>query len=107
MGMNFFLSDILGTEEDVIYKDMEDEVEKRPPEERGEPLKPKGAENRGTALWSETTGRRGDDTEGGRRSYGDLTVLYFEAGEEDHDEIEKRDRKIRIEQTKRTVRIMK
>ena len=89
-GNELLLSDILGTEEDVIYKDMEDEVEK----ECGEPLKPEGEKNRGAALWSEAPGWGGDDAERGGGSHGDLPVIYFEVGEEDHDEAEEGNREI-------------
>ena len=69
-GNELLLSDILGTEEDVIYKD------------------------RGAALWSEAPGWGGDDAERGGGSHGDLPVIYFEVGEEDHDEAEEGNREI-------------
>ena len=65
-GNELLLSDILGTEE----------------------------ENRGAALWSEAPGWGGDDAERGGGSHGDLPVIYFEVGEEDHDEAEEGNREI-------------
>ena len=39
-GNELLLSDILGTDEDVIYHDIEDEIEKKPSQQRNQPLKP-------------------------------------------------------------------
>ena len=46
------LSDILGTDEDIIYRDLEDEVEAETVECGDRPPESAGTENREAALWS-------------------------------------------------------
>ena len=93
-GNELLLSDILGTEEDVIYKDMEDEVEKDLLKNAVSRLSPRerkivelryGLKRRDGA---EMTQKEVAD------SHGDLPVIYFEVGEEDHDEAEEGNREI-------------
>ena len=80
-GNELLLSDILGTDEDVISRDIETETEKS----GSQPVKPQGEENRAAAVRAEPGGRGGDDTERGGRPFGDFPVLYIQAGEKDYE----------------------
>ena len=83
-GNELLLSDSLGTDDDLIYRDMELEGEK-------ELLKKAvGTQDHRTALWIERQGRTGNDTKGSCGSYGNIPVLYFPLGEKDHEAAEKR-----------------
>ena len=79
-GNELLLSDILGTDEDVIYHDIEDEIEKR-----HQPPKSQGTQNRGAAVRPYKRGRGGNDPEGSGRPAGNLPVLYIQTGEENHE----------------------
>ena len=63
-GNELLLSDILGTDEDVIYHDIEDEIEKKPSQQRNQPLKPQGTQNCGAAVRPYKRGWGGNDPEG-------------------------------------------
>ena len=97
-GNELLLSDILGTEEDTIYKDLETEAE------RGLLLRAIGRLSGRErtiikmrfGLGTPDGGRRGEDAKRGGRSSGDLSVLHIQTGEKDHAETEKRDGKIFI-----------
>lgn len=57
-GNELLLSDILGTDEDIIYRDLEDETERKLLNAAIDRLNPPGTENREAALWSgERAGR--------------------------------------------------
>ena len=104
-GNELLLSDILGTEEDVIYKDMEDEVEKDLLKNAVSRLSPR--ERKIVELRYGL--KRQDGEEMTQKEVADLMGISqsYISRLEKKIMIEKRDRKIRIEQTKRTVRIMK
>ena len=89
-GNELLLSDILGTDEDVIYRDMENEAEQDFKKCGGEAFRA-GAHNRQPAFWTGYAGRAGNDPEGGRGISGYFPVLYFPAGKKDHEAAEKRD----------------
>ena len=77
-GNELLLSDILGTDEDMIM---------RPLEGAPRPARP-GAGDRADALWP--GGTAGADPEGGGAENGYFPVLHFPAGKADHDAAEKR-----------------
>ena len=89
-GNELLLSDILGTEEDTIYKDMETEAEKKHADPgRGETFCQR-AQNRKYAVRAGNSGRRGNDTKrSGGRAW-NLTVLHIQTGKKDYDTSEKR-----------------
>lgn len=93
-GNELLLSDILGTDEDVIYKDIEDEIEKDLLKNAIDHSEPQGKEDRGAAVWLKAARRHGDDPERGGGSYGDLPVLHFQTGKEDHEAAKERDRPV-------------
>ena len=70
-GNELLLSDILGTDEDIIYKDIEDEVERKLLLKAVDKL----SERERTIINQQQ--RRGADTEGGRRASRNLPVVYF------------------------------
>ena len=89
-GNELLLSDILGTDEDVIYKDLEDGEKAA---ERGyRPVKPQRKEDCRAALWPGRRRPGGDDSERSGGSAGDLPVLHIQTGEEDYEEAEERNR---------------
>ena len=51
-GNELLLSDILGTDEDIIYRDLEDETERKLLNAGDRPPESAGTENREAALWS-------------------------------------------------------
>ena len=57
-GNELLLSDILGTDEDVIYHDIEDEIEKNLLNNAISRLSPREAQNCGTAVRADQRGRR-------------------------------------------------
>ena len=69
-GNELLLSDILGTDEDTIYKDLENEAERKILFRALNKLS--GREKR-------------NDAEGSGRSSGNFPVVYFPAGKENHD----------------------
>ena len=63
-GNELLLSDILGTDEDVIYQDMETEVEHKLAELRpSRQLSKRRTDHCGAAFWHQHPGRRGEDPE--------------------------------------------
>ena len=84
-GNELLLSDILGTDEDVIYHDIEDEIEKSLLNNAISRLKPQGTQNRGAAVRPYKRGRGGNDPEGSGRPVGNLPVLYIQTGKENHE----------------------
>ena len=66
-GNELLLSDILGTDEDTIYKDLENEAERK------------------ILFRAGSSGRKRNDAEGSGRSSGNFPVVYFPAGKENHD----------------------
>ena len=50
-----------------------------------------GENHCGAAFWTKESFRAGDDPEGGGGSFGDLAIVYLQAGEEDHSEAEEGD----------------
>ena len=94
-GNELLLYDILGTYEDVIYRDIETEMERKLLDKAIQTLRT-GAHHRGASFWTEKSSWRGDDPEGGGGSPGNLTVLYFQTGKENYPPPEKRNHEIRI-----------
>jgi RNA polymerase sporulation-specific sigma factor len=74
-GNELLLSDVLGTENDIIYKSIEEEVDRKL-------LHTKGKENNGVALWVRWW--HGEDPKGSRGYVGYLPVLYFQIGKTHH-----------------------
>ena len=68
-GNELLLSDILGTDEDVISRRLEDEVEISLLSKKGECCR--------------------ENTERGCRPSGNFSIIYFQVGKKDHEEIEK------------------
>ena len=62
-GNELLLSDILGTDEDVIYRDMETEAEYSALQRGDREALQAGADNRTAAVWDQYAGRRGKDAE--------------------------------------------
>ena len=90
-GNELLLSDILGTDDDIIYRGLEDETERQLLKSAIDRLSPR--ENHcGIALWIKKCGGRRDDAEGSGRPSGYLTILYFPPGEENHEAAEKGNR---------------
>ena len=73
-GNELLLSDILGTEEDTIYKDLENEAERRL---LNRAINQQRKTDRENAVWAGSSGRRRENAKGSRRLSRDLTVLYF------------------------------
>lgn len=86
-GNELLLSDILGTEDDIIYKDMEVEVEKKLLKRAIDKLSSR-ERNIIDALWSDTRGQRVYTKRSGR-SDEYFPVLYFASGKKDHEASEK------------------
>ena len=80
-GNELLLSDILGTDSDVISKDIEDEIDRK--------MLYKAMETFHSApVWDRRRGKRRKDAERSRRLAGNFTVLYLQAGEEDYPSVE-------------------
>ena len=90
-GNELLLSDILGTDEDVIYRDMETEAEYRLLQQCDREALQAGADDRTAAVWDQYAGRRGKDAEGSGGSAWNFPVLYFQAGKTDHQATAQRD----------------
>ncbi len=88
-GNELLLSDILGTEEDLVYKDIEDEVDLNLLEQAMDILS-----DRERTIIELRYGIGHDDEEidakGGCRSAWNLTVVHLQTGEEDHSSVAKR-----------------
>ena len=79
-GNELLLSDILGTDEDVIYHGIEDEIEKNLLNTAISRLAPR--ERKIVELRYGLTNEDGED--------GDFPVLHIQAGEKDHEAVKKR-----------------
>ena len=88
-GNELLLSDILGTDDDVISRKLEDEVEITL---LGKAIK--RTDDHTAAFWTEQCRRKREDAERSRRSSWNLSVLYFQTGETDYETSEKRNRKV-------------
>ena len=89
-GNELLLSDILGTDEDVIYRDMENEAERRILRNAVAKLSERERTIVSLRFGLDTPDGQ-DDPEGGRGISGYFPVLYFPAGKKDHEAAEKRD----------------
>ena len=80
-GNELLLSDILGTDEDVIYRDMETEAEynARFSMQSGK-LSQARADDRTAPVWNQYAGRRGKDAKGSGGSARYFPVIYFQTG---------------------------
>lgn len=74
-GNELLLSDILGTDEDLVLKPIEDDGRPPTPDGRGRQADREGENNHHAALWPRWTG--GKDAEGGRRPDGHFAELYL------------------------------
>ena len=82
-GNELLLSDILGTEEDTIYRDLEDEAERKILFRALNKLS--GREiNRSYEVWTGSSGGKRNDAEGGCGSTWNLSVLYIKTGKENY-----------------------
>ena len=90
-GNELLLSDILGTDEDMIYRDLERGSGVQPSGPGHSQAVQTGADHHLSAVRSESAGWQGKDTEGGGGSAGYFPILYFQAGKTDHAAAEKRD----------------
>ena len=78
-GNELLLSDILGTDEDIIFT-----------ARRRKAVGP-GEDDCGIAFRTEKSRRRGDDAKRGSRSTGNFSIIYFQIGKKDNEAAEKRD----------------
>ena len=87
-GNELLLSDILGTENDIITKDIENKVDRELLQDAMQKLS--GQERRivENVLWY-SAGNRGKNAEGGGGYSGDFAVLYFQTGKKDYAAAEK------------------
>lgn len=90
-GNELLLSDILGTDEDVIYRGIENEVERKLLMNAVSKLSKREKTIIRLRFRTGDSGRTGDDPEGSGQSVGNLTILYFPTGEKDHAAAEKGD----------------
>ena len=93
-GNELLLSDILGTDADIIYRDLENEVERKLLKKALSKLSRTRKDYHRTALRTESPVRQRDDTERSGGSYGYFSVLHFQAGKENYRKTEKRNCKI-------------
>ena len=90
-GNELLLSDILGTDEDVIYRDMETEAEYQCASACDREALQARADDRTAPVWDQYAGRRGKDAKGSGGSSWYFPVLYFQAGKTYHqDDCEER-----------------
>ena len=81
-GKELLLSDVLGTEGDVVMRPIEEDVDRQLLQTAVSHLSPRERDNHHHAV---RAGRReGADAEGGGRPAGHLAELHFPAGEADH-----------------------
>ena len=92
-GNELLLSDILGTDDDVISRRLEDEVEIALGKSH-QITDEAGADDHPSAFGIGNRGRNGENTEGGGRSPGNFTVLYFTPGKTHHEAAAERNREI-------------
>ena len=85
-GNELLLSDILGTEEDAIYKDLENEAEKKVLIRAIGRLW-KRADDHKNEIWTWNGGWRRKDSERSSGYAGDFPVLYIQTGEKDYAKI--------------------
>ena len=85
-GNELLLSDILGTENDIITKDIENKVDRELLQDAMQKLS--GRADCRNALWY-SAGNRGKNAEGGGGYSGDFAVLYFQTGKKDYAAAEK------------------
>lgn len=95
-GNELLLSDILGTDADIIYRDLENEVERKLLRKALEKLSGREKKIIELRFGLNQPGRTGNDPEGSGRPYGNFPVLYFKTGEKDHQPSEKGNCKIRV-----------
>ena len=76
-GNELLLSDILGTDEDVIYRDMETEAEYSALQRAIGKLSEREQHDRTAPVWDQYAGRRGKDAKGSGGSARYFPVLYF------------------------------
>ena len=87
-GNELLLSDILGTDDDVISRKLEDEVEITLLGKASTNC-PKRTDDHTAAFWTEQCRRKREDAERSRRSSWNLSVLYFQTGETDYERLKK------------------
>lgn len=90
-GNELLLSDILGTDEDVIYRDMETEAEYQVLQGAIKKAFETGADNRTAAFWNQYKGWRRKNAERSGGSSWNFTVLHFPSGEADYKKTAPRD----------------
>lgn len=88
-GNELLLSDILGTDENVIYSKMEEEVNYHLLYKALSRLSPREKTNYSAPFWDTNFGRTGKNSKRGGRSPWYFSILHFQAGEEDHRTIKK------------------
>lgn len=87
-GNELLLSDILGTDDDVISQRLENEVEIQASGKSNFQAFSKGTDDYQIAVRAWKAGGKGENTERSGGPSGDFTVLYFQAGKTDHEEAE-------------------
>lgn len=80
-GNELKLSDVMGTEEDIIYQKIEEDIDRTLLSLAMSKLERTGAGHRGAAFW--TGGSGGKNAEGGGGSFGHFSVIYLQAGKKD------------------------
>ncbi len=87
-GNELLLSDILGTDSDVISKDIEDEIDRKMLNKSDGDFIRQRKTYHSAPVWDRRRGKRRKDAERSRRLAGNFTVLYLQAGEEDYPSVE-------------------
>ena len=90
-GNELLLSDILGTDDDVISRRLEDEVEIAL---LGKAISKLTKREHPSAIRHRKPGRKRENTEGGSGSFRNFTILHFPPGKADHEAAAERNRKV-------------
>ena len=85
-GNELLLSDLLGTENDYVYRSIEENEDRRMHHARARQPLPARPADHPPALWAggQRHTQRGKDAEGGRRPAGHLAVVHLAAGKAHH-----------------------
>ena len=81
-GKELLLSDVLGTDGDTVMRPIEADVDRKLLQDAVGKLSSR--EQDIITLRFGLGGKKGDDTEGGSRSYGHLSIIHLPAGKADH-----------------------
>ena len=93
-GNELLLSDILGTDDDVISRRLEDEVEIAHSWKSHQQTDKAGTDDHPSAIRDRKPGRKRENTEGGSGSFRNFAILHFPPGKADHEAAAERNRKV-------------